>query len=162
MKLGEITDQITVSAEAPLLESGSSEIGTNTTEKEVRTWPIQIDDGTRQLQTFIFSSLPGTQGGAFLGSVNGGQGYSHEILIDGISIGRFDLNGGNNNEFTPTLDAVSEFKLQTGALSSQFGNTQTALVNFGLKSGTNDFHGGAFWLHQNAGLNALPWSPNAT
>ena len=94
--------------------------------------------------------------------MNGGQGYSHEILIDGISIGRFDLNGGNNNEFTPTLDAVSEFKLQTGALSSQFGNTQTALVNFGLKSGTNDFHGGAFWLHQNAGLNALSWSPNAT
>ena len=161
LELGEVTDEITVSAEAPLLESGSSEIGTNTTEKEVHTWPIQVGDGTRQLQNFIFTSLPGTQGESFLGSVNGGQGYSHEILIDGISIGRFDLNGGNNNEFTPTLDAVSEFKLQTGALSSQFGNTQTALVNFGLKSGTNDFHGGAFWLHQNAGLNALNWSPDA-
>lgn len=60
LETGEITEQITVSAEAPLLESGSSEIGTNTTEKEVRTWPIQIDDGTRQLQNFIFSSLPGT------------------------------------------------------------------------------------------------------
>src|SRR5262249_8996423 len=117
LETGEVTQEITVSAEAPLLESGSSEIGTSTTEKEVHTWPIQIDDGTRQLQTFIFSSLPGTQGDSFLGSVNGGQGYSHEILIDGISLGRFDLNGGNNNEFTPTLDSVSEFKLQTGALS---------------------------------------------
>jgi hypothetical protein len=145
-----------------LLESGSSEIGTNTTEKEVHTWPIQVDDGTRQLQTFIFSSMPGTQGNGFEGNVNGGQGYSHEILIDGISIGRYDLNGGNTTEFSPTLDAVGEFKLQTGALSSQFGNTQTALANFGLKSGTNSFHGGAFWLHQNAGLNALSYSSTPT
>ena len=39
------------------------------------------------------------------------------------------------------MDAVSEFKLQTGALSSQYGNTQTALTNFGMKSGTNAYHG---------------------
>ena len=49
---GEITEQITVSAEAPLLESSTQEIGANINEKEFHTWPILVGDGTRQLQDF--------------------------------------------------------------------------------------------------------------
>lgn len=157
LELGEVSEQITVTSETPLLESSSSEIGTNINEKEVHTWPIIVGDGTRQLQDFIFKSLPGTQGGTFAGSINGGQSYSHEILIEGISIGRHDLNGGSNNEFTATMDAVSEFKLQTGALSAQYGNTQTALTNFAMKSGTNAYHGTVFWFHKNKLLNSNTW-----
>ena len=160
LEVGEVTDTVTVSAEAPLLESSTAEIGINATEKEFHTWPILVQDGTRQLQSFVFRALPGTSGGEFEGTINGGQAYSHEILIDGISIGRFDLNGGSNNEFTPTIDAVGEMKLQTGALSSQYGNTQTALTNFGMKSGTNDYHGSAFWFNQNKALNANTWNNN--
>ena len=161
LEVGQVSDQVTVMAETPLLESSTPEIGIGTTEKEVHTWPIMVEDGTRQLQTFIFNSMPGTEGGGFAGSINGGQSYSHEILIDGISIGRMDLNGGSNSEFTPTIDAVSEFKLQTGALSSQYGNTQTAMTNFGMKSGTNTYHGGAFWFNNQPAYNANSWANNA-
>jgi hypothetical protein len=160
LEVGEVTESVTVSSTGPLLETSTSEIGINANTKEVHTWPILVGDGTRQLQDFIFRAMPGTQGGTFAGSINGGQSYSHEILIEGISIGRMDLNGGSNNEFTPTMDAVSEFKLQTGALSSQYGATQTALTNFGMKSGTNEYHGTVFWLHQNKVLNANSWSNN--
>ena len=45
---GEITQQVTVSAEPPLLESSTQEIGTNINEKELHTWPILVGDGTRQ------------------------------------------------------------------------------------------------------------------
>jgi hypothetical protein len=162
LELGEFTENITVTGETPLLESSTAEIGTNATERDVRNWPIFVDDGTRQLQDFIFNTMPGTSGNGFEGTINGGQQYSHEILIDGISIGRMDLNGGSNSEFTPTVDAVSEFKLQTGALSSQYGNTQTSLTNFALKSGTNDFHGSLFWFNQNKKLNANTWGNNLT
>lgn len=160
LELGEVTETVNVSAESPLLEASTAEIGTNATERDVHNWPIVVGDGTRQLQDFIFNTMPGTSGGGFEGAINGGQAYSHEILIDGMSIGRFDLNGGSNSEFTPTVDAVSEFKLQTGALSSQYGNTQTALTNFGLKGGTNEFHGTAFWFNQNKTLNANSWNNN--
>lgn len=160
LEVGQVSDQVTVLAQTPILESSTSEIGINTTEKEVHTWPILVGDGTRQLQTFMFNSLPGTEGGTFAGTINGGQSYSHEILIEGMSIGRFDLNGGSNNEFTPTIDAVSEFKLQTGALSSQYGNTQTALTNFGMKSGTNEYHGSAFWFNKQPSFNANSWGYN--
>jgi len=161
LEIGQLSDQVTVMAETPLLEASNPEIGINTTEKEVHTWPIIVNDGTRQLQTFIFNAMPGTEGNTFAGSINGGQAYSHEILIDGISIGRFDLNGASTTEFSPTMDAVSEFKLQTGALSAQYGNAQTALANFGMKSGTNAYHGTAFWFHNEPFLNANSWANNA-
>jgi len=143
LEIGEISERITVSAETPLLESSTSEIGTETTDKEFHTWPILVDDGLRQLQNFIFTAMPGTEGGTFLGSINGGQAYSHEIMIDGITLGRWDLTGGSNNEMSPSVDAASEFKLQTGNLSAQYGATQTAVANFGMKSGTNEVHGTA-------------------
>jgi hypothetical protein len=160
LELGEVTQEVTVSAASPLIESSTAEIGVNATERDVQNWPIFVGDGTREMQDFIFNSMPGSSGSGFEGTINGGQAYSHEVLLDGISLGRMDLNGGSSSEFTPTLDAVSEFKLQTGALSSQYGNTQTALTNFGLKSGTNDYHGTAFWFDQSKALNANSWNNN--
>jgi hypothetical protein len=160
LTLSELKEEITVSAESPLLEASNSEIGVANNENEVHTWPILVSDGTRQLQSFVFRSMPGAEGNEWSGSINGGQSFSHDILVDGISIGRFDISGGSMVEFTPTVDAVSEFKLQTGALSAQYGNTQTALTNFGLKSGSNSYHGTAFWYHQNSALNANTWANN--
>jgi hypothetical protein len=160
LTVGELKEEVNVSADSPLLEAANSEIGIANSETEVHTWPILVSDGTRQLQSFVFRSMPGAEGNEWSGSINGGQSFSHDILVDGISIGRYDINGGSMSEFTPTVDAVSEFKLQTGALSAQYGNTQTALTNFGLKSGSNSYHGTAFWFHQNSALNANTWANN--
>lgn len=87
LEVGQVSDNITVTAETPLLETGSAEIGRYVTEKEFDTWPVIVGDGRRQIQSFIFRSLPGTTGGEFQGSINGGQQYSHEILIEGMSLG---------------------------------------------------------------------------
>ena len=86
MEVGQVTDSVSVSAEPPLMETSTAEIGRYVSEKEFDTWPVAVADGRRQIQSFIFRSLPGTVGGEFRGSINGGQPYSHEILIDGISI----------------------------------------------------------------------------
>jgi len=160
LEVGQISETVSVTGTAPMLERASAELGTVSTEKEVHTWPILIDDGTRQLQTFIFTSMPGTQGGGWEGSINGSQSFSHEILIDGISVGRMDINGGNTSEFTATVDAVNDFKLQTGSLSAQYGNTSTGMANFGMKSGTNEYHGSGFWFYQSSALNANSWAAN--
>jgi hypothetical protein len=128
------------------------------TKKEFDTWPVPVGDGQRQIQTFIFSSLPGTVGDTFQGSINGGQNYSHEILIEGIPLGRFDLQGGSNNEFSPSAESISEFKMQTGTVGAQYGGGQTAIANFGIKSGTNQFHGSGFGYIQNDALRANSFS----
>lgn len=161
LKVGAVTESVTVSAESPLLESSTAEVGRYVTKKEFDTWPIPIGDGHRQIQQFIFTSLPGTVGGTFEGSINGGQFYSHEILIEGISIGRFDLQGGSNNEFSPSAETVAEFKMQTGTVGAQYGGGQTAVANFALKSGTNALHGTAFTYVQNDALRAPGFTNNA-
>jgi len=158
LEIGAITEQVTVSAEAPLLDTGSAEIGRYITLEEFKSWPIFLDDGQRQIQSFIFSSLPGTTGGGFQGSINGGQMYSHEILIEGIPVGRSDISGGNNSEFSPSAEGISEFKLQTGAIGAQYNGGQTAVANFGIKSGTNQLHGSAFVYLGNEAFNALSLS----
>jgi hypothetical protein len=155
IEVGAVTEEVTVTADAPLLEAGSAEIGRYITEEEYKAWPIFVDDGQRQIQQFIFDSLPGTTGNTFEGSINGGQNYSHEILIEGMPVGRADLSGGNNNEFSPSAEAVGEFKMQTGAIGAQYNGGQTAVANFNIKSGTNDLHGSAFYYTQNEALNAL-------
>jgi hypothetical protein len=113
-----------------------------------------VGDGQRQIQQFIFDSLPGTTGDTFKGSINGGQEYSHEILIEGIPIGRADLSGGNNNEFSPSAEAIGEFKLQTGAIGAEYNGGQTAVANFTIRSGTNGLHGSGFYYGQNEALDA--------
>jgi hypothetical protein len=155
LEVGQVTESITVSSTPPLLDSGSAEIGRYISTEEYKAWPILVSDGQRQIQEFIFQSLPGTTGNTFQGSINGGQNYSHEILIEGIPIGRSDLSGGNNNEFSPSAEAISEFKLQTGAIQAQYNGGQTAVANFGIKSGTNELHGSAFYYGQNEALNAF-------
>ncbi len=161
LEVGAVTEQVTVSSEPPLLESSTSEIGQYVSKKEFDTWPITVGDGRRQIQQFIFTSLPGTVGGTFEGSINGGQFYSHEILIEGIALGRMDLQGGSNNEFSPSADAVSEFKLQTGLVGAQYSGGQTSVANFVTKSGTNGLHGSGYYYVQNDALRANGWSNNA-
>ncbi len=156
LQVGKMNQEIVVSAKPELLEADSAEIGQYITAEEYKDWPILVSDGQRQLQEFIFDSLPGTTGNTFQGSINGGQQYSHEILIDGIPVGRSDLSGGNNDEFSPSAEAVGEFKLQTGAISAQYNGGQTAVANFEIKSGTNDLHGSGFYYLGNEDFDSIP------
>ncbi len=162
LEVGNVTDSVTVSSDPPLIESGTAEIGSYVAKKEFDSWPIAVSGGRRQIQQFIFSSLPGTVGSTWQGSINGGQNYSHEILIDGISVGRMDLAGGANSEFSPSAESVSEFKLQTGTVSAQYSGGQTAMANFATKSGTNELHGTGYYYGQNDALRANSFNSNAS
>jgi hypothetical protein len=161
MEVGDVTQSVEVSAEATHLETSTSQLGYSVTSDEYHAWPIDSnDDGQRQIQAFIFNSLPGTTGCSFEGSINGGPTFSHEVLIEGMSIGRADI-AGDTAEYTPSVDAISDFTLQTGALSAQYGGGLTAVANFNIKSGTNQLHGTAYDYLLNNALNANGFDNNA-
>src|SRR5690606_25816499 len=122
MNVDALTEELTVAA--PVIETGTAEIGRYVSNKEYQTWPVPVSDGQRQIQQFIFSSLPGSVGDTFEGSINGGRNYSHEILVEGMPLGR-NLQGGSNNEMSPPTEAVQEFKLQTGTIGAEYGGGQT-------------------------------------
>ena len=152
LQVGAETQSVTVTTETPLLTPSTAEVGSSLTPQEFQTLPIEVDDGGRQAQSFIFRSLPGAVGDSYQGSINGGQQFSHQILIDGVTIGRYDMSGGSMDEYHPGTDAIGEFKVQTSNYSAEFGDTGGAIVNFAMKSGTNQFHGTAFEYNKNPQL----------
>jgi len=158
LEVNAIAEALTVTA--PAIETSTAEIGHYVSNKEYQTWPIPVSDGQRQIQQFVFSSLPGTVGNSFEGSINGGRNYSHEILIEGIPLGR-NLQGGSNNEMSPPTEAIQEFKLQTGTLGAEYGGGQTAVANFVVKSGTNEFHGSGAIYVQDSSMDARPFVAKA-
>jgi len=161
LQVGSVTETVEVTSAAPLLQTSTAEVGSSVTPEEFETLPVQVSDGGRDLQTFIFTSLPGTIGtggdptnGPWSGSINGGQLFSHEILIDGVTIGRFDMSGGSLTEFSPGTDAIGEFKVQSANYSAEYGETGGGVANFSYKSGTNEFHGSVFEYNKNPVFNA--------
>ena len=161
LQLGASNESVTVSAEATRLESSSSELGYNVSAEDYHEWAISSDDdGQRQIGNFIFSVLPGTAGDTYLGSINGSPTGSHEVYIEGISIGRADISG-SSSEFQPSVDAISEFRLQTGGLNAAYGGGLTAVANYNVKSGTNQLHGTGYDYFINNVLNANGFDNNA-
>jgi hypothetical protein len=71
-------------------------------------------------------------------SANGGRNVSNEVILDGSSQ---VVMGYNQPAYVPSPDAVQEFKVQTNALSAEYGRTGGAVVNLVHRSGTKDFHG---------------------
>src|SRR6266481_5915745 len=161
LQVGNQSENVEVTSQTPLLTPSTAEVSSAVSAEEFETLPIEVGDGGRQLQTFIFTSLPGTVGDTFSGSINGGQLFSHEILIDGVTIGRYDLSGGSLDEFSPGTDAIGEFKVQTSNYSAEYGETGGGIANFSYKSGTNDFHGTLFEYNKNPLFNAAGAVVNA-
>lgn len=150
LTVGGGTETVEVSSDAQLLETSTAQLSHYISEKELTTWPVVTDhDGERQLQAFIFDSLPGTSGNTFVGSINGGQYFSNEIYLDGVSMGTFDTAEG-----APSLDAISDFNLQSGYMGAQYNGGGTAVSNYSVKSGTNQLHGTLYEFFQNEDLNA--------
>jgi hypothetical protein len=160
MQIGGVTETVVVTSEAPLLTPSTAEVGNNLSPQEFATLPIAVDDGGRQLMTFIFASLPGTVGDTWTNSINGGQYFTADILIEGLPVARYDLQG-SISEATPSADAASEFKVQMSSFSAEYGATAGGIANFGMKSGTNDWHGSVYEYFVNPALNATNWSTNA-
>jgi len=161
LEVGQLRQTVTVTGVPPLLTPDTAMISTSMSPKEFATLPISLDDGGRQLQSFIFSSLPGTVGGSYAGSLSGGQLFSADIMIDGVSIGRYDMNGGSLTEFSPSTDSIGEFNVQMSSYSAEYGNTGGGIENFVMKSGTNKFHGSVYEYVQNKVFNAAGFSNNA-
>jgi len=153
LQIGSATEMVTVTSEAPLLTPSTAEVGVAITPQEFQTLPVIISDGGRPLDAFVWETLPGTTpdwNGRE--SINGGQDSSHLILIDGVSIARYDWD--SMGEFQPGADSVGEFKVQMSNYSAEYGETGGGVLNFSLKSGTNAFHGAGFEYDINPIFNA--------
>ena len=170
---GEVKESMTVVADAPRIQTETSEIGTVVSAKEIVELPLSLNSSgqsfLRSPETFVFLA-PGTQGpgtnqngngssGIFQSKLSGGQNFGTEVLLDGVSTTRSD-SGSAFDQTAPSVEALSEFKVLTSTFSAQFGRTSGGIESFAIKSGTSDYHGTAFDLFRNTSLDANSWDNN--
>jgi hypothetical protein len=162
MQLGSATENVTVTAEAPLLDSESVAIGTNMNGKVVTDLPLSIYDGGRFVENFAVAITPGYSpiSSPYGAVVNGAQWFTKDFTIDGTS-GTASIRG-NSMETGPSMEAVAELQAQTSGLDSASAITSGGVMSFTLKSGTNQFHGSAFGYGHNEFLDANTWTNDLT
>src|SRR5216683_922880 len=168
LQAGDVKETVTVLADAPTVESSTSEMGTVVGAKEIVELPLSLNATSqsflRSPETFVFLA-PGTQGpgtnggGIFESKLSGGQNFSTEVLLDGVSTTRSD-SGSAFDQTAPSVEALSEFKVLTSTFSSEYGRTSGGIESFATKSGGNDYHGTAFDLFRNTSLDANSWINN--
>lgn len=162
LEAGDISESVTVSADASVLQTDSPVQQLNVTERQVRELPLLVaaESGGRSPLSFIFldssvtptgAGSTGTNGTNF--RINGSQGLGQDILIDGAATRRAE-NGSFFSEVAPGPNAFQEFTVNTSNYSAEFGNSSGGVVNFTIKSGGNDFHGEGYLFLINEALNS--------
>jgi hypothetical protein len=155
LQLGPISSEMEVKDTPPLVQTDTSTLGQVINGRQVTELPLN----ERNFLAFALlvpgshtateGSQNSTQGGAI--SVNGAREQSNSFLLDGV-----DNNDSYINQYValPSIDAIQEFKVQSSDYSAEFGRSGGAQVNVILKSGTNQFHGGAFEFLRNRTMDA--------
>ncbi len=157
LPIGMATELVTVTEDVPLLQTQTADVGTNLKGSVVMNLPLSVDGG-RQLETFAYSTTPGVTGNAWTSSIGGSEVFTKEVLIDGTST--YAQIQGDLMESTPSMEAVQEFQVQTSGFSAENSRTGGGVFMFGLKSGTNTWHGSGFLFLHNEIFDANTWQNN--
>src|SRR6478609_1237645 len=159
---GQTTQEINVTAELPLVQSTTSDLGHVIESRQIQALPLNgrlfeqlvtIVPGTIQAGWSDFAENPSAAGALTptQAVVNGLPWSGNYYMVDGVH------NTEPLNAFisiSPPLDSVNSFKVQTSNPNAEYGSFGGAIVNLTIKSGTNDFHGEAFDFLRNDDLNA--------
>ncbi len=159
-QVGATTEEINVTAAAPLLRQDSGEVGTVIEGKALTDIPLNgrnflqlnlLSPGaTRSKDSNTFDSVvidPTQQ--SF--NVNGQHGDYNVYLLDGTTIKEYQHG---SNTISPSVEAIQEFNVATSNYSAAFGSEAGAQVNLVTKSGTNQIHGAAYDFLRNNKLDA--------
>ena len=154
LRVGQITETITVTSEGPQLETETSELGQVVSGKQATTLPLNGRNFAQlaQLAAGVAPAEPGSRTETSFGfSSNGARALQNNYLLDGIdnNANLGDVLNGSAYVIQPSVDAIGEFKVQTNSYSAEFGRGNGAIMNAVIKSGTNAFHGNAYEFFRN-------------
>ncbi|MSV29502.1 MAG: hypothetical protein EXQ52_12290 [Bryobacterales bacterium] len=151
LPVGEVSESVTVSADAALLDTSSSTIGKVVDNKSIVNLPLN----TRNVYSLIFLTpgVAGTVGnnyGEMRYSVNGARARQMDTLIDGVSASHATVTGFSGISVFPSVDAIEEFKVMGANYPAEFGRSMGSVLNVVFKSGTNQLHGSAYEFLRNS------------
>jgi hypothetical protein len=162
LAVGNVQQQVTVTADVPLLQAEDASIGETVNGKAINDMPLEGRNwgSLGQLGAGVATAPIGQNGGtpenAFY-SVDGVQLYQNDFRLDGINNNIEFFGGssvGTDATITPPPDAVEEFKLQNGDYSAEFGHSTGGIINAVIRSGTNQLHGNVWEYIRNNDFDA--------
>jgi hypothetical protein len=145
LKTGQASETVTVTAAPPLLQTEEGSSGQVIESKTINETPLNGRNWVFIAQlTAGVDPASGSRGqgkGDF--NANGQRAEQNNFIMDGVdnNVNVVDFFNGASFVVRPPPDALAEFKVQTGAYSSEFGHSAGAVVNASIKSGTNAIHG---------------------
>jgi hypothetical protein len=153
---------VTVSGEAPLVETTKSEVSSTVNERAIQNLPTN----GRSFIDFVLTTPDVVKDNFRVGDLvfAGQRGTLNSLVVDG---------GDNNNTFFGQAlgrtgtgrapyqfseDAVKEFQVNSNSYSAEYGRAGGAVINVVTRSGANDFHGSAFYYYRDKDLNAKDYT----
>jgi hypothetical protein len=167
LELGQLTENITVTAESALLETQTASRGGIVDTKQIAELPLNARNpfmlgSMMSGVTFRGAAIwqrPFDNGAIAQWSVNGSQQSQNEFLLDGAP--NNGQMGSNNLAYVPIVDAVQEFNVQSNSYDAQYGKTGGGIFNVVLKSGSNSFHATAWEFMRRKALDANTFQGNS-
>lgn len=161
LKVGDINQQVTVTADTSVIESATTSVGTVINQRTVQEIPLNgrhfVDLGflvpgsvtPNPATGFLTAPLRGQ--GSFGINTAGNREDTVNFMINGVN-----LNDMVQNQITfqPSINTVQEFKFDNSTFSAEYGRNSGAIVNIATRSGTNEYHGEFFDFFRNEALDA--------
>jgi hypothetical protein len=168
LEIGQVTETVTISDAAQLVETESGKVSSLVSEKQVTELPLN-GRNYAALVTLVPGLSAPNEGGAFgtrgTGldshvdiSVNGNQSNANMWTVDGVN--NMDVGSNATLLVFPSIDSIAEFRVERNSFSAEYGQAQGAVINLVTKGGGNDFHGNLFEFLRHDSLNANDWFSN--
>lgn len=160
LRVGSAAEVVTVTSEAPLLETANTTTGQTIEARTVQNLPVNNENllseallgpGMQPSQNGISAILQLTLTNGVTVTANGLRDSSNQYTIDGANM---NIGIYNYPSYVPMPDAVQESNVVTGNYAAEYGQFAGAHVNYVMRSGTNQFHGNAWEYLENTDLNA--------
>jgi hypothetical protein len=152
-----VTEQVTVSTEVSTLQFNTASFDLTIDRKMLTDLPILARNpfSLALLDPAVVNRYWADRNPFYMWSsssmdVGGGTSGKNDLLLDGAP-----LMLTNKGSYAPPMDAVQEFTVQQNSIDSESGNSAGGVMSLALRSGTNEFHGSAYYFGRNPKLNAV-------
>lgn len=163
LNVGSSAQSIEVTAASPVLAASDATTGQEVNSTFIHSLPLIsrealdltfLAPGVNPAPSNTFGTLSGEYTKNNFSS-NGGRNATSDLLIDGVSVTGYEQNSGIQVPlYSPSPDAVQEFKVEQNNFSAEFGYAGNTVVNMITRSGTNRFHGSVYELYRNNAVDA--------
>ncbi len=164
LNIGRLTEDIVVRAAPSTVELLTSEVSGLVDERRVTELPLngrdwlqlaELHAGVVKTRSVVSASTSNSSTGRI--SIAGQRPNATNFLLDGTDVSVYSQArppGSVSQGLVLGVEAIREFRIVTSAYSAEYGSKSGGLIDVVSKSGTNEFHGSAFWFYRNAALDA--------